>query len=587
MKNLIYKYLILISFFVVLISAPLYGQLRLEINSQSVSNPNLDENDFLLPLPCDLTMAFRLIFIPEIGKTGEIKVIFGSSLKNVTLDDGVEISTDFNGKHTVYLGSPLSISNLPSDYKPIAAAIKQNLTSNEEIRQLYLIGKYEVTKAQWQAVMNNNCQLDNGSNLPVLNISFYEVMSFTENLMNYIIKNHPESLPFYEDDPNNIGIIRLPTEEEWEYAARGGHYVSEDDLATYDFFPLEAGDNISNYGYFNDGLNPPRSSPTRIGRYNPNPAGLYDTVGNAEEMTFNPFRMVLGDRLHGSPGGIMRKGGGYRDKHDNVTSGSRRESPLFFNNLPSIYSDLGFRLVISSSNLSNDAQRRSVMDEISSLASTNIKFGTGDPIELLKVLISNTENENQRNALQGILSSIESYNIALNESNRASIRAKIRSMANALMGLRNTREQITYLYEPLRINENRLKTKEKYIQDEKLSSQDKQLYQKEITSHKNAINTILKEINNFETSYDSQREHYENMLNESLEFGELLDSEWQIVFDGIKGKNWTSRELRLDLNIVKNNLDYIRSGGKASDIPKLTLEELIAVPKVLPESLSK
>lgn len=67
------------------------------------------------------------------------------------------------------------------------------------------IGKFELTQAEWQAVMGDNPSYFKGNNLPVENVSWNDVQRFIKKL------NQMSGKKF-----------RLPTEAEWEYAARGG-----------------------------------------------------------------------------------------------------------------------------------------------------------------------------------------------------------------------------------------------------------------------------------------------------------------------------------------------------------------------------
>ncbi|MCF0212211.1 MAG: SUMF1/EgtB/PvdO family nonheme iron enzyme [Bacteroidales bacterium] len=70
----------------------------------------------------------------------------------------------------------------------------------------FSIGETEVTQALWQAVMGSNPSLTTGSNLPVENVSWNDVQTFLTKLNSITGQN-----------------FALPTEAEWEYAARGGY----------------------------------------------------------------------------------------------------------------------------------------------------------------------------------------------------------------------------------------------------------------------------------------------------------------------------------------------------------------------------
>ena len=69
----------------------------------------------------------------------------------------------------------------------------------------YYIGRTEVTQALWKAVMGSNPSNHKGDNLPVENVSWYDCQVFIQKLNQLTGKQ-----------------FRLPTEAEWEYAARGG-----------------------------------------------------------------------------------------------------------------------------------------------------------------------------------------------------------------------------------------------------------------------------------------------------------------------------------------------------------------------------
>ena len=71
----------------------------------------------------------------------------------------------------------------------------------------YYICKYEVTQALWRAVMGSNPSKFKGDNLPVEQVSWNDCQTFINRLNNYTGRN-----------------FRLPTEAEWEFAARGGNY---------------------------------------------------------------------------------------------------------------------------------------------------------------------------------------------------------------------------------------------------------------------------------------------------------------------------------------------------------------------------
>ena len=122
------------------------------------------------------------------------------------------------------------------------------------ITKAFYIGKHEVTQADWQAVMGTNPShfQQCGERCPVENISWNDAQEFIEKL----------------NDEAGAELYRLPTEAEWEYAARGGV------------------ENVPRYGSLEaiawtraNGKN--QTHP--VGRKAPNGYGLHDTLGNVAE----------------------------------------------------------------------------------------------------------------------------------------------------------------------------------------------------------------------------------------------------------------------------------------------------------------
>lgn len=138
---------------------------------------------------------------------------------------------------------------------------------NEDPHQVtissFSIGKYEVTQEEWQAVMGSNPSKFKGAKRPVDNVSWENCQQFIRKLNQLTGKR-----------------FRLPTEAEWEYAARGGNrsrgykYAGSNDIGSVAWYKENSG----------SGTHP-------IGLKTPNELGLYDMSGNVWEWCQDWFGM--------------------------------------------------------------------------------------------------------------------------------------------------------------------------------------------------------------------------------------------------------------------------------------------------------
>jgi len=119
----------------------------------------------------------------------------------------------------------------------------------------FLIGKYPVTQAQWQAVMGDNPSHFGGDNLPVDSISWHDAQNFCSLLQ-----------------AKSGCVCRLPSDAEWEYAARA--------FTTTAFFFGDDEKKLDKYAWYGNNSN---KETHRVGEKLANPWGLYDILGNLWE----------------------------------------------------------------------------------------------------------------------------------------------------------------------------------------------------------------------------------------------------------------------------------------------------------------
>ena len=207
----------------------------------------------------------------------------------------------------------------------------------------YYIGKYELTKKQYASLMTPEKPLpQNKKDYPVTNISWFNALEFGNLYNQWLFSHAKEKIPKFD---TSYGFVRLPTEAEWEFAARGGSAVSADlfDQKT----PYSSG-KLQKYEWFGG----PTSSHYKlqpVGVLKPNPLGLYDMLGNADEITMSLFSV---EYYQGRTGGFVIKGNNYTTAKNKLRSSFRTEQPFYRSDKegmlkPHTKTTLGFRLVIS------------------------------------------------------------------------------------------------------------------------------------------------------------------------------------------------------------------------------------------------
>lgn len=322
---------------------------KAEVTLDEAWNPTPAEGDIVLPMPCGLGMVFRLVAVPAKGFLWDMPARLGRD------DINNAERAYYDSRYASALSGPFAAADLPQDWRTALP------TGNN---YYYLIGKYEVSALQWRAIMDtaHSCPPATANSpagpvltpvdaQPKVDVSWYEAVDFSRSYTQWLLQNAPQSLPHFSGDQRNVGFLRLPTEGEWEYAARGGHKTPGPWLAQEDFFEMPSGSSYTDYAVFRpEGAARIEESPLRIGSRKANPLGLHDTAGNAAEMVMDTFRFSLGGRLHGSAGGFVRKGGSYLSDLSQILPGRREEVAFFQQNGPVHTKDMGFRLVLSGIN---------------------------------------------------------------------------------------------------------------------------------------------------------------------------------------------------------------------------------------------
>ena len=333
---------------------------RDDVKAEDAFNPNPAPDDLILPMPCGQSMVLKAVGIRGKGLLWDLETRFGRR------DGGSDDRGYYDSPYASAISGPFVLKDLPPDWqRKIKAA-----NPDADAMQFYFEGKYEVSKRQWDAVMGGQCMdgdalpaLSPEDARPVVEVSWHEAQEFTKKYTEWLLANAPQSLPGFQGDDRNTAFVRLPTEAEWEYAARGAQKVSPLSLSQEDFFEMPTGDAIKNYAVFRDSEGTSEETLQRIGSRKPNPAGFYDMAGNAAEMVQDGFQFSLGGRLHGSTGGFIRKGGGFLSTQDEVMPGRREEVAPFLKDGPNKARDLGFRIALSGINTPGGARPAELASE--------------------------------------------------------------------------------------------------------------------------------------------------------------------------------------------------------------------------------
>lgn len=195
----------------------------------------------------------------------------------------------------------------------------------------FYISKYEVTQKEYEEIMGENPSNFKGEKLPVENVTWYDAINFCNRL------SEREGLTaVYTIDGENVSWdrtangYRLPTEAEWEYAARAGtttpfnteNSISAEEANFYGHYPYGIEENLETKpGKY-------RQTTVEVGSFSPNKWGLYDMHGNVREWCFDyygEYNLENTNNPSGPNTGTLRvnRGGGWNDYAKHMRSSYR------------------------------------------------------------------------------------------------------------------------------------------------------------------------------------------------------------------------------------------------------------------------
>ena len=235
----------------------------------------------------------------------------GNNEISIPVKNGITIDMVKVEAGTFMMGATSEMQKPYDDEKPVHQV---TLTNN------YYMGKYEVTQSLWQAVMSSNPSKFKGADLPVERVSWNDCQEFISKLNSMTGRK-----------------FRLPTEAEWEYAARGGKKSRG--------CQYSGSSNISKVAWYDDGNSGRKTHP--VGTKQANELGIYDMTGNVLEWCQDRYSSYLSSSQTnpiGANSGArrVRRGGSW-----DYAAGYCRSSYRYSDRPDRRNGDLGFRLVLS------------------------------------------------------------------------------------------------------------------------------------------------------------------------------------------------------------------------------------------------
>ncbi|MCF5736489.1 SUMF1/EgtB/PvdO family nonheme iron enzyme [Pseudomonas syringae] len=361
---------------------------------EKLYNPMPDAEDVVLPMPCDGAMVFRKVFIPLAGPLDDYPINIGG--------DNAEYGYVEQTRPAFIAGSFTNEKDAKSRY--------------------YLLAKYEMTALQYSALTQAECPTpSNKQRLPIVSLSWIQAMDAADKYNVWLRENAADKLP---KEDGIAGFLRLPTEVEWEFAARGGLSVSTAEFRDLRY-PMPEG--LNAYEWF-AGTQSSNGQLQLAGLLKPNPLGLHDMLGNVDEMMFEPFRLNKLDRQHGQAGGYVVRGGDYRTAQGELRSSLRKERNYYDAKAAATSKTTGVRLALTSSTLTS-------RERVSSIESSWKKLGTGsgeagqtedkNAVQTLGTLASGVSDEALKEKLKALENQLRASNQQQEETRDQAIRASL------------------------------------------------------------------------------------------------------------------------------------------------------------------
>ena len=509
---------------------------KADVSTADAFNPKPSDTDIILPMPCGLSMIFKLVAVPAKG------LLWDMPMRPGVDDSAHQDRAYYDRRFNTALSGTFTLDDLPAAWRKLAPQ-GQNY--------FYLVAKYEVTSLQWRAIMENTCpdtaQPGADAARPATDISWYDAVDFTRRYTTWLLQNAPDSLPRFAGDQRNVGFVRLPTETEWEYAARGGQTAGSQLLLQENFFALQPGESKADYAVYRPEQGARAEGMANIGTRKPNPLGIYDTAGNAAEMVLDTFRFSMAGRLHGSAGGFVRKGGSFLSSDAEILPGRREETPFFLTDGPAHARDLGFRPVISGINTPGGERPQELTAEWKKAGEKLAPLADGqtarNPLDELDRLLAAAPDEASRKNLQQLRNTIKENNIMLERQKQLEAQSLLRTGVYMIETIRN-----------YSIRRNSLKTQMESMERDKATAKGP-----ELEKLKKILDTAKRGMVMLDTSIAKSLTFYRSKVEESaLLSPEVLAAANESLVKDFSGADPFNENMHTNLELYRLHIDTLR-----------------------------
>jgi formylglycine-generating enzyme required for sulfatase activity len=372
-------------------------------------NPHPAEGDLALPLPCGGKLVFRPIDVPTpAGPLDDRPVPMGDPERGEGLAEYV---------HNENLAAPF-----PAPHGG----------------HRYWMGKYVVTRDQF-AAMGGTCAAPSfGGRVAKTDVSQLQAIQAASAWSSWLLTNARDQLP---KRGREFAYVRLPTEVEWEFAARGGSNVS-DEAFQGRTWPMP--DGIEHYAVAGTAAS---GRPQQIGvEASPNPLGLYGMLGSVDQMMLEPFRLNRVGRLQGDAGAIILRGGNYKNQPGDLHTGMRTEMPPYNTDTgqPLGLPTVGFRVVLSAPTGGDEREVQAERKAFGDLIEQDPDVGAlNDPRKLVEALRKQTADVSEIRQFNQLEAQLDSNERARADQKRDLVRAEIETAALLGNFVRATERNIT------------------------------------------------------------------------------------------------------------------------------------------------